>query len=109
MDVEVDPEQDQRPQHGCEQRRPDLLEGVEIRPVVMGGRDDRPDDQIHEEDDADSRPRSRRCWCVVGHASSVTSFRSIPAYPLPGSENDATANRLTEPPESEARPLRAGA
>jgi hypothetical protein len=41
MDVEVDPEQDQRPEDRREQSGTDLLEGVETRPVMVGGRDDR--------------------------------------------------------------------
>src|SRR5437763_15650917 len=89
MDVQVDPEQDQRPQDGREQGRTDLLQSVQIRPVMVSGRDDRPDEQVNEQNDADAGPGPRGCGCVVGHSNSSPPSLAVTLYPFPKSKNDA--------------------
>ena len=52
VDVEVDPEQQQRPEHDREDRRDDLLAGVHIDEVVVHRSDDHADDQPDHPEEA---------------------------------------------------------
>jgi hypothetical protein len=52
VDVQVDPDQDQRPKDRCEKRGPDLLDRAEMGPVAVRGGDYRPDDAIDEKEEA---------------------------------------------------------
>ena len=49
LDVQADPEQDERPQHHGKQRRNDLPEPVQMREVVMPRRHDHTDDDLDDE------------------------------------------------------------
>ena len=88
VDVQVDPDQDQRPKDSREQCGADLLQVVEIRPIVVGGRDYRPDNEVHEQHDADAGPASCGCRCVISHSFRSPPFiRLAPSYPILKSEN----------------------
>ena len=69
MDVEIDADQDQRPENRREQGRDDVLDAVELRPVMVRGRDDAACDEINEHEDAYPRPGPRCRGCVIGHTA----------------------------------------
>ena len=56
MDVEVDPEEDQRPEQGGQQRRDERLYGVDVLPVVMRVGNDRADRHVDDEQQAEAGP-----------------------------------------------------
>src|SRR5918912_1433104 len=77
VDVEVDPEEEQRPEQDREHGRADPLQRVEMGVVVVGGRDDRADHQV---DDAEKPDPST--WASGGSGWVVRHQRSLSVYPL---------------------------
>jgi hypothetical protein len=82
MDVEVDPEEDQRPEQDREHGRADALRRVEMDEVVVRGGDDRAGDEVDDAEDAD--PSSRSCGGtrrIQGAPSLMACKGEIPAQP----------------------------
>src|SRR5436190_15911805 len=67
VDVQVDAEQDQRPEHGRQESRGDLLQAVQLRPVVVRARHDPAGNEIHDDEQAEARTCSRCAWSVITH------------------------------------------
>src|SRR5439155_10109250 len=87
VEVKIHADQDQRPENRRDQGRDDLLDAVELRPVVVRGRHDAAGDEIDEQEDADPWPGSRCRGCVISHTGWSTSFRPFPGSPLMPFEN----------------------
>src|SRR5437764_15454155 len=62
---------------------------MEMGPAVGRGRDRRPGDEIHDEKEAEARPRSRGCGCVVSHRDLNTSLRRLRRTRSRGSKTTA--------------------
>src|SRR5579864_1381834 len=75
VEVQIDAEQDQRPQNGAEQRRAPALQGVQVSPVVVGARDDPADDQVQGGDPADADAGCGSC-CITHEDLPPFSFSS---------------------------------
>ena len=75
MDVEVDPEEDQRPEQGGQQRRDERLYGVDVLPVVMRVGNDRADRHVDDEQQAVT------VFVLVRRTTFETSFPFDPRYP----------------------------
>src|SRR5437762_13508584 len=65
VDMEVDAEEDERPEDRRQQPGADRLEAVNVLPVVVGRRHDGPDHQIDHEDPADADARRGGCSCIA--------------------------------------------
>src|SRR5204863_2326549 len=67
VDVPVDDEQDQRLEHGRQASRGELLQAVQLRPVVVFARQDNTGYEIHDNEQAEARTCSRCAWSVITH------------------------------------------
>jgi hypothetical protein len=65
MNVQVDAEQDERPENGREERGAPGLERVQVRPVVVRRGDDPAGDQVERGDPADADPRGGGCGVTL--------------------------------------------
>ena len=61
MDVEIDPEEEERPGNHGEDRRADLTGGVGVLEVMVRRRDDHADHEIDQGDEPESWARRRAC------------------------------------------------
>src|SRR5439155_17336256 len=75
VNVQVDAQQDQRPQHRGEERRAPGPEGIQVRPVVVRRGHDPAGDQVERGDPADADPRGGS-GCGVAHPSSSFSGKT---------------------------------
>src|SRR5436189_1132853 len=90
VNVEVDADEDQRPEDRRQNPRDDRLDAVDVLPVVVRGGDDPADDQVehHEPADADAR-RGPRSGCIA-------HFQYLPVRSSFAGSNEQRASAGTE-------------
>src|SRR6266568_4942553 len=90
VDVQVDAEQDQRPKNGRKQSGADLLDRIQMGPVVVSHGNDYAGDDVNERNQADSWPCPCSCRRVVSHVA-ITPFPRRLLCPACAALNGAVA------------------